>query len=507
MVTHNLLHSQLTTQQTHGTTVAHHQAPPSSGRDFRARALDPSRPLPIWDSRELIQQVDFQQQNTCRSISHQQKTGVDKEDESEFHLQEILSRKAQFLEESATVANHNHNHQNGHLDFSQSHSLNRNERNQLNLKSNLGHIPIPEIKINPKNASKTSRKRKHYKIPTRFYKYNQLNTVFYDSPPKYCVDSNDKQFLSANFESNYFDRNNNSKTIDFTEENIEIFERVIDLFDEISSPFSSSGQLTLSAITFNLLTLNDALLAIENEPSLKRYKANFEYLVREDDLKSKEELEKERNDREREREKAKRAERAAQRQKRSSGENNQESEKVDSNINNNSSNKNLEKPSKNEELINQNKKDPNIIQQDILSEEGIKILVSYYNQKRQALDSLGTYSLNPKLVHLDIADENCTALKDQEDIFEQFKASHINQNQTQLKAAYICYRRRHDKRVRTRKNHKTDEYNFEKFVRLRMEIESLKELIKMVNCRERLKKSYLENSLDVFIFGVVICVI
>ena len=39
----------------------------------------------------------------------------------------------------------------------------------------------------------------------------------------------------------------------------------IDLFDEISSPFSSNGQLTLSAITFNLLTLNKNLTLNEDK--------------------------------------------------------------------------------------------------------------------------------------------------------------------------------------------------------------------------------------------------
>jgi len=67
---------------------------PTPQRDFRARQLDPNRALPIWSSQELLKQGDYQQQNTSlRGISHQQKTGVDKDDEEEFHLKEILRKK------------------------------------------------------------------------------------------------------------------------------------------------------------------------------------------------------------------------------------------------------------------------------------------------------------------------------------------------------------------------------------------------------------------------------
>ena len=68
---------------------------------------------------------------------------------------------------------------------------------------------------------------------------------------------------------------------------------------------------------------------------------------------------------------------------------------------------------------------------------------------------------------------------------------------TTIPEAYICFRKRTDKRVQTRRNRRNDEQNFEKLIRLRSELNSCKHLFSSTHKREKLKKDHVYLSQQV----------
>lgn len=74
---------------------------------------------------------------------------------------------------------------------------------------------------------------------------------------------------------------------------------------------------------------------------------------------------------------------------------------------------------------------------------------------------------------------------------------HHDELDPMIKSAYVCFRRRVDKRVVTRRNRRNDENNFEKMIRLQTELVQVRKQFKLVHLREQLKKEYLASSADV----------
>ena len=312
----------------HGFLNAHGLAP--TQRNFRERQLDPTRPLPIWSSLDL-KHNDYQNTNSCRGLSHQPKTGVDKDDEGEYHLNEILKRKLehttmmsssvtetlgpQFSPNGHLAAHghshaHGHGHGHGHLGSHVGHPSDPTNlwRDHIKMKlnpgaghranglgaadsgSNLKHIPIPETKmITDRSSNPKSFKRKSWQISKHYYKHNTLNSIIHESPPVYCSDREDASFVRATFMAipeqltatglkgckalSHSLAHSNSQSHSHSQPqatcngslpetpssrglsngprlpvhnsrhadaNLEIFERMVDVYDNISSPYSVS---------------------------------------------------------------------------------------------------------------------------------------------------------------------------------------------------------------------------------------------------------------------------
>ena len=150
----------------------------SAGSRFRSRALDPNRTLPIWMRSDLHEQADYHGQ-ASRAVPIMP-TGVDKDEESEYHL-----RKA--LEAHSYKQDGNNNLAENVVELSPNSVLKNAEKGQVEKKvvetekkkkittaekCENGYIPCPGGQIVGEN-DRVNRPR--FKQGKHFYKHNQVS--------------------------------------------------------------------------------------------------------------------------------------------------------------------------------------------------------------------------------------------------------------------------------------------------------------------------------------------
>lgn len=144
-------------------------------RNFRARALDHNRPLPIWLAEDLHEQTDFYGQATRAVVAIP--TGVDKDEEQEIHLKEALEQK-NCLGRSGSLCFSGFEDSTTSFIDSLHKSLAEIDSTLVIPKKqseddNKTHIPVPEAKVEVDELVQIE----GFKKPKHYYKHNQVSII------------------------------------------------------------------------------------------------------------------------------------------------------------------------------------------------------------------------------------------------------------------------------------------------------------------------------------------